>query len=70
MANPITIRIYPSEQGGWMYDIYDEDLIDLIDADEPDCVDGGHCTSNLVTKALGMAVDTTQQLLEQGKLQQ
>jgi len=59
----ITIRIYASDsEGGYMYDIYNEDQV-FTDADS---VDGGLCTTTMLN-ALGMAVSQAEDLIKRVK---
>lgn len=60
----MTVRIYRSEaQEGWMYDIYDEDLLDYVSDDEPEPKDGGHCTSSDFKIALQQAFGVAEDLI-------
>lgn len=58
-APTITIRIYPTEQGGYMYDVYESDA---VDEDIEDSDDGGQCTGTYAN-ALEMANDAALKII-------
>lgn len=55
----MTIHIYPTDQGGYKYDIYRGSP---EDAEGADSIDGGHCTTTMVN-ALGMAASQAEALM-------
>jgi len=56
MNEEITIKVWATDQGGYMYDIF---LTNDVDEDtESD--DGGHCTSEEMADAIKMASDHAQ----------
>lgn len=72
MQKPInvTIRVYEAQsKPGYMYDIYDEDLAEIIEDNglkEPESLDGGIHTGDKLIDAIKMAVSTTEDLINQG----
>lgn len=64
----VTIKIYRASNGGYLYDIYDCDAIDLAQQmeDEPESDDGGLCTGTF-KDAIGMAAGHAESLIERYK---
>jgi len=66
----VTIRVYEAQsEPGYMYDIYDEDLAEIIEdneIEEPNSLDGGICTSDKLVDAIHMAASTAEDLINQG----
>jgi hypothetical protein len=51
MDKGFTINVYPASEGGYMVDVYEQELMDLIGTMMgdmvPDPADGGHATGDL-----------------------
>lgn len=63
----ITITISPTDAGGYMYEVYQGDLDEAVEAmNEGDSSEGGHCTTTLAN-ALGMAADAALTIIKREK---
>lgn len=62
----ITIEIHESDEGGYYYTIYGQELDAIVSGEDLDDRDGGQCTTTMLN-ALGMATEQAAALIKSEK---